>query len=321
MTIEQTAADRPRDDCFIGVVTVLFKSDDVLEGFVTSLAAARGALRLRLYGIDNSPTATGTDLASRLCKRVGIESSLIFNNHNAGVAAGNNQGLELALADGCSHVLFANNDIEFPADALVVLVDALRRTGELVAAPKIHYWGRPVIWYGGGGFDWKARTQHFGFGEPDCGQCDAEVVTRYAPTCFMLVDAEVFARVGTMDERYFCYYDDSDFAWRLGEAGIAILYCPTSVVEHKVSSSTGGDMSPFSVYYMNRNRVYFARKHFKGLHRAVALTTIWASLVRKTVRLGPTASGLMRRMWRGAFDGWRLPLGGNRTGTRRSLSH
>ncbi|MFL5337774.1 MAG: glycosyltransferase family 2 protein [Geminicoccaceae bacterium] len=303
--------DRTRraSDVFIGVVTVLFNSDDVLEDFVASLASAasHASFEVKLYCIDNSPTATGTDTVKGLCQRSGLAGEFVFNNANVGVAAGNNQGLRLALADGCTHVLFANNDIEFAPDTLRVLVDALMASGEKVATPKILYHGQEIIWYGGGSFDWKARTHHAGFEEADVGQCDRQALTGYAPTCFMLLEASVFERVGEMDERYFCYYDDSDFVWRMAQSGIPVLYVPGSVVRHKVSFSTGGNLSSFSIYYMNRNRIYFARKNYRGLHRFVALATILLSLARKSIRRGPLTRQLLARMWSGAWDGLRLP--------------
>jgi GT2 family glycosyltransferase len=304
------ADDRRRKEMFIGVVTVLFNSEDVLEGFIASLAgAAREApFKIKLYCIDNSATAAGTEMAAKLCEQFGVQGQFAFNGANVGVAAGNNQGLRLALADGCTHVLLANNDIEFPGATLRVLVEALASSGEKVATPKILYHGQRIIWYGGGSFDWKARTHHAGFEERDEGQCDREALTGYAPTCFMLVDASVFSRVGEMDERYFCYYDDSDFVWRLQESGIPVLYVPRSVVGHKVSFSTGGSESAFSIYYMNRNRIYFARKNYHGVHRVVALATIFLSLARKTVRRGTLSSPLVAKMWRGAWDGVRIPL-------------
>jgi len=107
------ADDRRRKEMFIGVVTVLFNSEDVLEGFIASLAgAAREApFKMKLYCIDNSATAAGTEMAAKLCEQFGVQGQFAFNGANVGVAAGNNQGLRLALADGCTHVLLANNDI------------------------------------------------------------------------------------------------------------------------------------------------------------------------------------------------------------------
>ncbi len=76
---------------------------------------------------------------------------------------------------------------------------------------------------------------------------------------------EVFEKVGLMDEKYFVYWDDTDFIVRATNFGFKILYLPSYIIQHKVSISTGGRTSLFSTFYFLRNRLYFIRKHFKGL--------------------------------------------------------
>ena len=45
---------------------------------------------------------------------------------------------------------------------------------------------------------------------------------------------------------------------RLNKASIRILYVPSAKLWHKVSSSSGGEMSKFIVYYVVRNKIYCA---------------------------------------------------------------
>jgi GT2 family glycosyltransferase len=52
-----------------------------------------------------------------------------------------------------------------------------------------------------------------------------------------------------MDEKYFVYYDDVDFNFRLNKNKIKIKLIPISKVFHKVSHSTGGAESDFTIYY------------------------------------------------------------------------
>jgi hypothetical protein len=110
-----------------------------------------------------------------------------------------------------------------------------------------------------------------------------------------------------MDEQYFVYYDDTDFVWRLAQLGIRIRFVAAAVVLHKVSSSTGGGDSPFSVYYTNRNRVYFARKNLRGLQRLTALSYI---LIGRLARLGRLERSIAARGWLGVKHGFQLPLQG-----------
>jgi GT2 family glycosyltransferase len=83
----------------------------------------------------------------------------------------------------------------------------------------------------------------------------------YAPTCCMLLRSELFAHVGLMDEGYFVYCDDSDFCWRLRQAGERIVFDPAVSLFHKVSALTGQE-SEFSLRFLTRNTVRFVRKHY-----------------------------------------------------------
>jgi GT2 family glycosyltransferase len=283
----------------------LYGSHDVVEGFFDSLASQRD-VDFKLYVIDNSPSSETLELCRRLASHYHIDAEFVFNNANVGVARGNNQGIELALRDGCAAVLLANNDTEFDTGTIRLLIEEWRG-GAMAATPKLLYHGAErLIWFAGGGINsWTMRTPHYGQLEVDHGQYDTPGETGYAPTCFLLVDATVFMRVGSMDETYFVYYDDTDFVWRMLQAGVRIRYVPNAVVHHKVSTSTGGAESPFTIYYSNRNRIYFIRKNLFGLRRMVAMAYALATRLVRTARLPLRLSA---RMWAGVHDGMKLPV-------------
>ena len=83
----------------IGVVTVLYNSDDVLPDFFKSLASQINA-NYKLYIYDNSPIDSGVRLAQSLSEKYSIPAVCVFNNFNYGVAKGNNQGILQAISDG-----------------------------------------------------------------------------------------------------------------------------------------------------------------------------------------------------------------------------
>src|SRR5205807_9697187 len=61
--------------------------------------------------------------------------------------------------------------------------------------------------------------------------------------------------VGGFDESYFCYYEDTDLAFRLRLAGHRGLYVHDAVAYH-VGSATTGLLSAFTIYYSSRNQVW-----------------------------------------------------------------
>jgi hypothetical protein len=301
--------DSERAKPLVGVVTVLYQSDDVLEDFFASLKS-QDEVDLKLYVIDNSPKDSGSEAARKLADDLGIDARIVFNNANVGVARGNNQGIVLALSDECEYVLLANNDTEF-LDRLTVrkLIRPIEDGSALATIPKILYHGTNRIWCAGGTFSrLTATTAHLGDGAEDIGQFDSTGFSEYAPTCFMALHKSVFSRVGLMDEHYFVYYDDADFVWRMNDAGIHLLYEPTSQVGHKVSFSTGGGESPFSLYYCTRNRFYFSRKNFGFPYSIFAQAYSLVAMLAKYPRFSPAGRRSVLRGIAAGVSGRSVPF-------------
>lgn len=261
----------------IGIVTVLYNSAKVLEDFFVTLNQ-QSYRNFVLYVVDNASADNSLASAEQWSKQVDFETILLPQPENWGVAKGNNIGIEAALADRCDYVLLSNNDIVLKPDTIQQLLDGMRQMGASMAVPKIYFHDTGLIWCAGGKFAYfKGGTPHRGYKQPDNGQFDKPEYTAYAPTCFMLIEADVFKRVGRMDERYFVYFDDSDFVWRALKRGTEKLaYIPTSTLRHKESSCTGGNRSDFSLYYHYRNRRYFCLKNMRFPQRQVTL--LWATI-------------------------------------------
>jgi len=290
----------------IGIVTVLFNSENVLPGFFESLSKQQGIL-YKLYVIDNSPKDTGTVMSRDLAAGYGIDTTLKYNNANLGVAEGNNQGIRMARNDGCDVILLANNDIEFGPTTISHLAHNLEGKQCGAVVPKIMYYDKKnLVWYAGGTIKRLAGiVRHDGMGSEDHGQFDMERYVDYAPTCFFMCASTLFDVVGMMDDKYFVYYDDTDFVLRMQSCNKKIFFVPNVLVFHKVSSSTGGMKSPVSIYYGNRNRLYFIRKNFHGATKAIAVAYTLSTRIVRTLAMRPS---LARTMWRGVRDGILLPV-------------
>jgi GT2 family glycosyltransferase len=188
---------------------------------------------------------------------------IVLNDENLGVAAANNQGIRLALEEGAESVLIINNDTVLPPGLVRALQGCAKEQDAAMVTPLIAYdEDRERIWYGGGTFLRRGgvRNDHTNWSEPVAVVGAQPFETGYAPTTCLLVAREVFERIGMMDERYFVYWDDADFVWRARTAGFRLVLDPRAVMYHKVSTSTGGMTSDFSIRYMHRNQMLFTRK-------------------------------------------------------------
>ena len=242
----------------IGVVTVLFNSSSVLPGFFSSLQ--RQEFRdFHVWAIDNA----SSDDSVAQCRAQGDRFTVLANEKNVGVAAGNNQGIHAALDAGCEYILLLNNDVEFDSQLFARLIEGLTANVCQMTAPMMYYYDRPtVIWAAGGKFQplFGYRCYHLEDGVEDVGQFNNARRIQHAPTCCVLFKRSVFDLVGFMDEHYFVYHDDTDFMLRCFKANQRLFLLPNAKLLHKVSSLTGGAESEFSVRMGTRNRIYMLSK-------------------------------------------------------------
>lgn len=289
-----------------GLVTVLYKSNNVLEGFFKSIAA-QSYRDYTLYLVDNDAGETSDKLIEQYLQQYPVAACRhIKSGGNIGVAAGNNAGIHAALADGCSHVLLLNNDIEIEDSNAIGKLVSLCEQGETMVVPKIFYYDTRRLWMAGGYMDkWRALGVHYGYGKEDAPKYSIAKHIGYAPTCFMIIAKEVFEKTGYMDEKYFAYYDDTDFVLRATRAGFKLYYEPSVSILHKVSSSGGGDNSPFYVFYSNRNKIYFIRKNFGGFQKFFAITYTLASRLVFWLKFSKANK---KNLVRGLKDGFKMKV-------------
>lgn len=269
----------------LGLVTVLFKSDQVLEDFIRSIAQQTFSDYF-LYLVDNSACENTHRLVNHLCGEYQVTNYLhIENDGNKGVAEGNNIGIRAALEHGCSQVIILNNDIVFNDTSFFsYLTTYADNSSGHIFAPKIFFHQSDLLWYAGGYMlNYQLDIRQRGYLKKDTGQYNEPVETGYAPTCFVLVKSEVFMTIGLMDEKYFVYVDDTDFMYRALRAGLKIVYYPHQHLFHKVGISTGGLVSDFYIYYNTRNRIYFARKHLPVYQKIVGITYVVITMIVKSV--------------------------------------
>lgn len=257
----------------VGVVTVTYNSESVLDDFLDSIVAQQG-VGLRVYAVDNASSDGSV-------ARLGAETRLrdlrvIANSDNLGVATGNNQGIEAAMQDGCDWVLLLNNDTLFSSELVVTLVRDAEQNGLKLVAPLIEA-TEPArtIWYAGGRIRGLSLvTRHTNVGK-QIGSVPVELApTGYASTCCLLVHPEVFSAIGLMEPTYFVYFDDVDFAIRAIRAGFRYWLDPAAHVVHKASALTGGKESPFTVAWTARNWPLTVRRNRRGVARLLAMTYI-----------------------------------------------
>jgi GT2 family glycosyltransferase len=256
-------------EALVGLVTITYNSADVILPFLQSVFNQTHSNYL-LYIIDNNSSDNTLSLIENFSKDSRIK--IFANKNNVGVAAGNNQGINAALEDNCTHIHIINNDVEFESQLIEKLLHNLEANKASIITHKMMYASdKSRIWYAGSTFTrWERfMAPHTGQKEIDNGQYDNIKYVDYAPTCSVLLNVKVIHDIGLMDEKYFAYYDDTDFFYRIyKQKRYKILYIPNIDFYHKVGgltkSKTGTatkfKFGNFHIHLTTRNKVYYLRK-------------------------------------------------------------
>jgi len=185
------------------------------------------------------------------------------------------------------YVLLLNPDTVVPEDALARMVAYLderpqvgaagpklvRQDGSLDLACRRSFPTPEVSFYRKSGlsrlFPKNPRVSRYNLTDRDP---DQEMEVDSVCGAFMMVRSEAIEKVGLLDETFFMYGEDLDWAYRLKQAGWQVRYNPAvSVLHYKGSSSKQRSVRALNDFY--RAMLIFYRKHFAG-HRPVPINWI-----------------------------------------------
>jgi GT2 family glycosyltransferase len=82
------------------------------------------------------------------------------------------------------------------------------------------------------------------------------------------------------DDNFFLYVEDADLCYRTTQAGYKIIVSHNSKIYHKVSSSTKENLSLLPLYYVTRNRLYFANKSFSFIFFLTLIYISFSMLIK-----------------------------------------
>ena len=233
---------------------------------------------------DCSPDDTGKRIRSEFGERV----RYLRNDSNSFQAVSRNNGAKIARGD---FLIFLDDDNILDRKAISELVHAFERNPKLGFAAPMAVHKRPgkenLIWSLGSDFNrWTSQPKD------NCPNLPLEQLppgttaysTSYYPNGFM-VPRMVFDKVDGFDERYVQIFEESDFGWKIREAGYEAIVLTTARTEHHGFLEPGcvpvlrqlGIEKPYRTYCFARNRLKFARKHFSFL-QSLSITFVFAPL-------------------------------------------
>lgn len=119
-----------------------------------------------------------------------------------------------------------------------------------------------VLWYGGGVINWDhATVTHLGIDQVDTGQFNIAKPTGFIPGTLMAFNIQVLKEVGFWDEKFFLYFEDTDYSIRALKKGYQLYFDPSIIIWHKNSAITDGPGSKLHIKQQAISRLRFGLKH------------------------------------------------------------
>lgn len=229
----------------VGVVIVNYNTRELLRRCLESVYRSEG-VTFCVYVVDNA----SQDGSAAMVAEAFPQAHLMANTDNVGYSRANNQALRalgFPEAGRSRYTLLLNPDTEIPPHALremVAFMDAhpeagatgpkvLLPDGKLDLACRRSFPSPEVSFYRLVGLA-RLFPRSRRFGRYNLTYLDPDVETEVDSVvgAFMLVRREAIAQVGLLDEGFFMYGEDLDWAYRLKQAGWRIYYTPRVSILH-----------------------------------------------------------------------------------------
>lgn len=257
------------------------------EGVDDTIAAIEGLADLD-WPVDHLEVVV-VDNASRDDSRQRIVTAfpdvkLVALEENVGFAGGCNAGVDAATGE---YVAFLNNDARPDPAWLRAAVDVLgHEQSVMCVASKILDWNGENVDFVDAAMGFYGHGFKLHAGEPDSTLYDVQSDVLFASGAGMVVDADVFRAAGGFDERYFMFFEDVDFGWRLWLLGHRVRYVPESVVYHRHHATMDRFRPWREDYLLERNALYTIFKNYEDRHLLSALAPALLLALRRGIVKG-----------------------------------
>lgn len=254
----------------VSIIIVNWNTGDLLEECLDSLKRMDPGPSFEVCVVDNASTDSSVDTIRRRYPDVHV----IANTLNAGFAAANNQGA--ASARGRYLLLLNPDTVAFPNSLaeLVRFTDAHPDAGAVGprllnsdGSPQRSCWrGQPGVASAlvDGLYLWKIPgaplTSRL---EIDPGAVQEPIEVDHILGACMLIRRDAWDRVGSLDEGFFLYLEETDWCVRATKAGWKIMFNPATAITHLGQQSSHRHPTGGMVHFY-RSLCRFVRKQNPG---------------------------------------------------------
>ena len=288
-------------DLDLAIIIVSYKTPYLACDAVRAVLDSRTDFSYHVYLIDNG---SHDDSAAIWDAAFGGESRVTWRISpvNTGFASGNNQILRVLCPSTTDptqvcrplarHVVLLNPDTLVQPDALQKTYDYMQATPDVgVVGPKLVK--------ADGTLDLACRRS---FPSPEVSLWRMTFLSKFFPRsrrfarynltyldpdqtadvdsvsgAYMMVRGAALAQVGLLDERYFMYGEDLDWAFRIKARGWRVVYYPAAIVTH-LKGQSSKQRSTGAIHNFYDAMHIFYRKHYAAQYPAVVNALIYGAI-------------------------------------------
>jgi N-acetylglucosaminyl-diphospho-decaprenol L-rhamnosyltransferase len=264
----------------LGIVIVNWNTHDLLKKCLETVMESQGDSTYKVVVVDNA----STDDSAEMVRKHFPDVELIVNESNGGYSYGNNVGLRAlgyrAAADvgpdAPRYALLLNSDTEVPSDTFQKMIEFMDSRPEVgIAGPQIllkdgsldlacrRSFPTPTVafYHFSGLAKLFPKSKRFAQYNMTFADQHKEIEVDSVVGAYMQLRKEAINDAGLLDEIFFMYGEDLDWAYRIKEAGWKVVYYPEATILHLKKASTRKSKKAQFEFY--RSMLIFYRKHFR----------------------------------------------------------
>ena len=262
----------------VSVILVNFRgTDDTLEALRYLAAIDWPKERLEIVVVEN---ASGDDSAKRI-RNAAPDVKLVVSKTNDGFAGGCNKGV---AASSGEFIALLNNDARPDAGWVRAAIDRFAESPKIGAiASRVLDWDGALVDYIGSAMTWYGMGYKPLTAEPVPTASDVAKDVLFGTGSAMFIRRSTYDELSGFDERFFMFFEDVDFGWRLNLAGWRFVYEPESLAFHKHHASMSAFGSHKETYLLERNALFALYKNIGEESVGAAIPAAISLSIRRAI--------------------------------------
>lgn len=193
---------------------------------------------------------------------------IIENTVNNGFTGGNNQGINIATSEGADYIWLLNNDTEVETFCLGNLITAAEADYKIgLLSPVIKYYeDKEIVQFSGSYIDMKSLSIYY----PSDKNINDKRYQTENNICLwgtaLLIRVELVAKHGGLNDKYFAYYEDTEYSIRSLSMGYKNILVNNAIVYHKHQQTS---KSVYYCYFMSRNSLLLLSDYHMSFYNKI----------------------------------------------------